>query len=234
MWRTVSLAFVLALTGAVTPGPMLALVIGQVLAQGMPAVLFVLLGHALLEAVFVLLLARGLGGVLARGRVRAGLGLAGGLVLVWMGWDILGNAGAMTLGGARAAALPWLALVVAGAGVSLSNPFFTGWWATVGSGQVATLGLRSRRDYLCFFGGHELGDLVWYLFVAVILVAGRSWLTDLLYQRLLLACGAVIMALGGLFLFVAARMLLGAGRRAPDTSPTARDHVPRNRFDKRG
>ena len=210
MWRTVSLAFVLALTGAVTPGPLLALVIGQVLAQGMAAALFVLLGHALLEAIFVLLLARGLGSVLARNRVRAVLGLAGGLVLVWMGGDILSNASVMTLGGARAAALPWLALVMAGAGVSLSNPFFTGWWATVGSGQVATLGLRSRQYYLCFFGGHELGDLAWYLFVAVILVAGRGWLTDLFYQRLLMACGAVILALGGLFLFVAARMLLGS------------------------
>ena len=45
MNRIFSLAFVLALTGAVTPGPMLALVIGQALAQGVGAALPIL-AHA--------------------------------------------------------------------------------------------------------------------------------------------------------------------------------------------
>lgn len=210
MWKTLSLAFALALTGAVTPGPLLALVIGQVLAQGMSAAVFVLLGHALVEAVVILALARGLGRVLGRDRVRAGLGLAGGLVLVWMGQGILSTAGAMSLHGARDAAMPWLTLVGAGAGVSVSNPYFTGWWAAVGSGQIATLGLRTRRDYLCFFCGHELGDMSWYLFVAAVLVVGRNGLTDVVYQAVLMGCGLAILALGGLFLFVASRLLLKA------------------------
>lgn len=110
MWKTLSLAFVLALTGAATPGPLLALVIGQVLAQGMSAAVFVLLGHALIEAVLVVALTCGLGCVLGRDRVRAGLGLAGGMVLVWMGQGILSTAGVMSLHGPRDSAMTWLTL----------------------------------------------------------------------------------------------------------------------------
>jgi hypothetical protein len=68
-------------------------------------------------------------------------------------------------------------LVLAGIGVSLSNPYFTGWWATVGAGQIATLDLRRFADYVVFWGGHEMGDVVWYTFVAALLVLvpfGRS------------------------------------------------------------
>jgi hypothetical protein len=39
-------AFVIALSGAMAPGPLLALVIAQVLAQGGGAVLWILAGHA--------------------------------------------------------------------------------------------------------------------------------------------------------------------------------------------
>jgi hypothetical protein len=52
----------------------------------------------------------------------------------------------------------------------------------VGAGQVARLGLRSRRDHALIWVGHELRDLVWYLFVAACLVSGRSRLSDTVYQ----------------------------------------------------
>jgi len=214
MKRIFTLAFVLALTGAVTPGPMLALVIGQVLAQGFGAALLILAGHALVETVLVLLLARGLGRWLAGDRIRAGLGLVGGAVLLWMGAGILADAGGASLATAAQAALPWWALMGAGAGVSVSNPYFTGWWATVGTGQVAALRLQSRADYLTFFAAHELGDVVWYLFVAALLVLGKNWLTDSVYRTLLGACGAIILLLGGVFLFIAIRLLW----RTPQTA----------------
>ncbi|MFA5206524.1 MAG: LysE family transporter [Lentisphaeria bacterium] len=220
MKRIFSLAFVLALTGAVAPGPMLALVIGQVLAQGFGAALLVLAGHALVELVLVILLARGLGRWLAGHQVRAVLGLVGGAVLLWMGAGILADAGGAALATAAQSALPWLTLLGAGAGVSLSNPYFTGWWATVGTGQVAALQLKKRADYLVFFTAHELGDAAWYLFVAAVLVLGKGWLTDAVYRLLLGGCGAVILLLGGAFLFLAIRLWRTAPAATVPASPT--------------
>ena len=150
MARTLALAFVIALTGAVTPGPLLALVMGQVLAQGLAAALYILAGHALLEAVFVVALFVGLARYMRGRRVRGVLAAGGGVVLLLLGIDILRNLSTTSVETIQSDAFSAATLVAAGAGVSLSNPYFTGWWATVGSGQVATLGLNSRRDYAAF------------------------------------------------------------------------------------
>jgi threonine/homoserine/homoserine lactone efflux protein len=212
--RILCLAFVVALTGAMTPGPFLALVIGQVLAQGLASVAFLLLGHACLEAVLVAGMAKGLGRWLAIVSVRAALGIVGGAVLLWMGWEVFSSAGSASLAAAKGTAMSWLPLFLAGMGASLSNPYFTGWWATVGTGQVATLGLRSREDYALFLVGHELGDVLWYVLVGVALTWGRHWLTDDIYRWLLWICGGVILLLGALFVGIGCRLLLKArGRR---------------------
>ncbi len=207
-WRIAALAFAIAFSGAAAPGPMLALVLGQTLAGGVRATLFILVGHALLEALTILLLARGLGKVLARPRVRHLFGIGGGAILVWMGLGMLSNLGSLGLTGeAGQGALAWPALIVAGMVVSLSNPYFTSWWATVGAAQFATLKLRSRTDYLLFWSGHELGDAGWYLPISIILAFGGQWLTPTLYQWILATCGLLIIAIGILFVATAIRRL---------------------------
>mgnify|MGYP006295390143 CR=1 FL=1 len=195
-----SLAFTLALTGAVTPGPVLALVIGQVLAQGLAAAVFILLGHAVLELFLLTGLAFGFTRFLRNSRVQAWMGLVGGVVLIWMGQDIFRSAAGAVLPAGEAAALGWLKLILAGIGVSLSNPYFTGWWATIGTGQIASLRLRRKGEYAAFFAGHELGDFAWYMFVAVILTVGRQWLTGDVYTVILKVCGALILVLGAVFI----------------------------------
>lgn len=220
--RIFGLAFIVALTGAMSPGPLLALVVGQVLARGPAAVLFLLAGHACLEAALVIGLARGLGRPLRSPAVRAVLGIVGGAVLLWMGWTIIASADGASLAGARGRLMPWWALFLAGAGASLSNPYFTGWWATVGTGQMATMGLRSRRDFGLFLAGHELGDFAWYLLVAAALTTGRRWLTDGVYQRLLWAAGGVVLALGAWFVAAGAFTWLKCARRCGEAAGTAR------------
>jgi threonine/homoserine/homoserine lactone efflux protein len=211
VFRTFGLAWLIAFTGAATPGPLLALVIGQVLAQGFCAVLLILLGHALREVLFIGGFALGLGRVLQRPRVRGGLAMVGGLALAWMGLDILVHAPEATLAAATSQALAWPLLVAAGAGVSLSNPYFTGWWATVGTGQMATFGLRRPADYVAFWTGHEMGDFVWYAFVAALLALGRGLLSDPVYQGLLQICGGAICLLAVLFLVLGVRSLRERG-----------------------
>ncbi len=199
MFRTFGLAFILALTGAVTPGPVLALVIAQVLARGIEAAVYIMLGHAVLEFFLVLGLAGGMKNLLVKPAFRTIFGMAGGLVLLWMGWGLL-QPGGGALNGDPGAMMSRSKLFLAGIGVSLSNPYFTGWWATVGTGQVAALKLKSLRDYGLFFAGHELGDLAWYLFIAVVLATGRQWMTPGVYGTVLKVTALAIMLLGAGFL----------------------------------
>jgi len=99
-------------------------------------------------------------------------------------------------------------LILAGIGVSLSNPYFTGWWATVGSGQVAALKLSSWKDYSVFFVGHELGDLTWYLFVAIVAAAGRGWLLGGAYGIVLRISAVIILIFGVGFIIVSLRNII--------------------------
>jgi len=204
----------IALTGAVTPGPLLVLVMGQVLVQGIGAAFLIMLGHALLESILVLGLARGMKGVLVRPALRAFFGMAGGLVLLWMGWDLLQAGGSAPVGGQTGTACSPAKLVLAGMGVSLSNPYFTGWWATVGSGQAAALKLKSLRDYGIFYAGHELGDLAWYFLVAVVIATGRGWLLDGAYAMVLRISALVILGLGAAF-FIVSLLALPARKTGP-------------------
>lgn len=208
--RILGLSFVVALTGAITPGPLLALVIAQVMVSGFGAVWPILIGHALLEAVFILLLAAGTARLLSRPAVRGILAILGGIVLALMAWQMILNASAMTLRASGAGGLSWWALVGAGAGVSLANPYFSGWWVTVGTGQFAAMQLRRRRDVAAFFMGHELGDAIWYVFVAIVLVTGRAWLTDEVYQGLIMICGLSVGLLAIFFAILGARSVRGA------------------------
>ncbi|MCX7598127.1 MAG: hypothetical protein N2512_04585, partial [Armatimonadetes bacterium] len=61
--------------------------------------------------------------------------------------------------------------------------------------------------YAVFYLGHELGDVVWYGFVAAVLVLGKGWFTDATYRWLVWGCGLVIAGLGVAFLYKSLRGL---------------------------
>jgi threonine/homoserine/homoserine lactone efflux protein len=213
--RLFMLAFVTGFSGAIMPGPLLVAVIGQTTAQGFRAVLGLITGHALLELVTVVLLVLGLQAVLARPRVRGAIGLVGGAMLLWMGVTMLRDAYSVDLKLAAGAdsAWPWWQLLVGGAAVCASNPYFIGWWATVGSGQLAHMAPKTVLEYAAFYLGHEASDYTWYAIVGVIIVTGRSWLSAGAYHAMIFACGAMLAALGAWFIVTGVRFATG---RVPD------------------
>lgn len=78
----------------------------------------------------------------------------------------------------------------------------------MGSGNLASLGVRSSGDAAYFLAGHEMGDVVWYVFVAAVLLTGRPWLTDAVYRNLLFVCAAAIGLLGLAFIGLALRFVV--------------------------
>jgi threonine/homoserine/homoserine lactone efflux protein len=208
--RIFGLAFFTGFTGAIMPGPLLALTIGQVAAVGLSAVFWLILGHALLELVTVGLLVAGLRHVVARPRVRGAIGLVGGAALLYMGVDMVRSAPHLQLTLQQGAATPWLSLVLAGAAVCAANPYFTGWWATVGVGQMAHVAPRTTGEYLAFYLGHELSDFVWYYAVGLLIVLGRHVLQGPWYNWLVGVCGGLIAVLAVTFLVTGYKLVTAA------------------------
>lgn len=213
-------AFLVGLSGAMMPGPLLTVTIGESTRRGFVAGPLIVLGHGILEGVLVLALALGLAAFLAASAVAKGIAVVGGLFLLYLGWGMFKDArtGKVELafsagsssGGACACTdqknnpakqSRGMHPVLAGIFISLSNPYWSLWWATVGLGYITFSLKQGSLGLASFFTGHILSDLVWYSLVSGMIAGGRRFLKPVLYQGILAVCGLFLLGLGGYFIF---------------------------------
>ncbi len=199
-------AFGVGFSGAMMPGPLLAFTVNASIRRGAAAGPLTVLGHALLEAPLVLLLALGVGQALRVGPAMACIAFAGGGVLLWMGTDMLRRAPRQSLQPATTGG-QGLSPVVGGVVVSLSNPYWTIWWITVGATYVLLSVTHGLAGVLAFYLGHILSDLVWYSVVSVAVARGRHVMTDRAYQVLVGVCGLLLLGFGGWFVWSGVRFV---------------------------
>lgn len=203
-------AFVVGLSGAMMPGPLLALTIHESARRGALAGPLLVLGHMLLEAALVLGIALGLATFLKAPAAMIGLSLVGGAVLCWMGQDMMRSATRLSL---RTMAQPARSMHPAAAGVlvSLANPYWSLWWATIGFGYVG-MGIRfGWVGVATFFAGHILSDFAWYTLVSVSVARGRNLLSDSIYRGLIRLCGLAVILFGLWFLLSGLQTILRKG-----------------------
>ncbi len=208
-----SSAFVVGLSGALMPGPVTAVMVEHTLKKGFIAAPLVTLGHGVIEALMVVLLAAGLSGYMA-GRGPAGvIGVAGGAVLAWMGWGMVKSArsGTLSLHGEpnerkRLTAGP----LAAGITTTIANPYWFLWWGTVGAGFVTVSREYGPGGVFIFFSGHILADLAWLSLLSLALVYGKNFISDRIYRGIIAALGFFLMAFSLYFLWTGINYLLPA------------------------
>jgi threonine/homoserine/homoserine lactone efflux protein len=211
-WLGIGLAaFVIGFTGAMMPGPLMTVAITETVRRGRRAAIMLLVGHALLEIVFIAAFVLGLREVLGNSAVRVGVSLAGGLFLLWMGYGALRDAfdrrTAIDL--AAPAARPLYGPIVDGVLASLSNPYWTLWWVTIGSALVLQALQIGPLGLIAFYIGHEAADFVWYGLLIAAVAGGRRLVTARAYRWILGALGAAVVTLGLFYVVSAARTLSG-------------------------
>ncbi|MEW5762952.1 MAG: LysE family transporter [Bacillota bacterium] len=205
-------AFIVGLTGAMTPGPLLTVTVAEAARRGFWAGPLLIVGHGILEGSLVLGLAAGLAAVLKLPFVTGAIALVGGVFLLWMGYTITRDAvqGKLSLEAidppadgkpAAVSARYGARLVGLGVAVSLSNPYWSLWWATIGLGYVTFSLERGGMAPLVFFTGHILSDFAWYALVAAAVAGSRRFLPPVVYRAVLAVCGVFLIFLGGYFLY---------------------------------
>ena len=210
-WVLVGVAttsFIVALSGALMPGPLLTVTVGEAARRGFWAGPLIILGHALLELALVILLLVGVGAWLHRPAVMGLVGVLGAGILGWMGLALM-----------RASRHSRLEFnpethsgfhpVLAGILLSLANPYWLLWWVTIGLGYVMFAAKYGLRGVSFFYVGHILADFVWYSLVSGAVAQGRHFLSDRLYQGFLACCGFFLVGFGGYFGFQGVKFLLG-------------------------
>jgi len=207
LWIVFSLSFVTSLSGALMPGPLLTYTIAQTLRTERTGWLTgarVIAGHAVLEAALLCGLVFGVVEFLRAPLAARVIGVLGAGLLIYMGIGLIREtirnrgidlSGGVTGGGGPINRMP---LVLAGALVSMSNPYWWIWWVTIGSAFLLRFDVSWQRwqALLAFYIGHELGDLGWYQFISTALHLGRRSIPRGLTTALLAVCAVAIIGFG--------------------------------------
>ncbi|MCL2102934.1 MAG: LysE family translocator [Syntrophorhabdaceae bacterium] len=191
-------SFIIALSGALMPGPLLAVTIRHTTRRGFIAAPMLVLGHAILEIILLGLLIFGLIEWFKGDLPIAVVSIAGSLMLLWMAAGMAMEARTIRFREEEenaanfAASSGNLRMVADGIIVSASNPYWILWWATIGLGYLLLAQTLGAVGVLLFFIGHILADVAWYFFVGWAVSAGRGWFTDRAYRLVICACAAFL------------------------------------------
>ena len=177
-------SFLVGLTGAVSPGPMSASILGMSHRKPLLSTAGLVAGHGMVEAFIIVGIIYGLSSL----PFQTGIALLGCVTIVILGiLQFLSEPGpqATGAGGARG---PFVAGIV----LTLSNPYWWIWWLTFGAGFLAL-----QPAYAQFFVGHISADLVWFGFLAFTASRGAEILGE--RYRWVVKGSGIAMAAFGIF-----------------------------------
>jgi threonine/homoserine/homoserine lactone efflux protein len=204
MWELFSIffsSFVIALSGALMPGPLLTATISESSRRGFLAGPLLIVGHGILELLLLVTLVLGMAPFLQRDDVFVIVAISGGFILLWMAVGMFRALPTLSLS-MKAGEMKRGSLVIDGILFSVSNPYWFIWWATIGFGYVLYSWRFGMAGIAFFFTGHILADLIWYSTVSAAVGKGRSLFTDRFYRGLIGSC-AVVLILFAMYFFYA-------------------------------
>ncbi len=180
-------SFVIALSGAMMPGPLLTATISESSQRGFIAGPLMISGHAILELSLVIAIMLGLAPFFLLPSVFVASALIGSVILLWMAFGMFRSLPSLHIS--------WDAdsgernnPVISGFLMSLANPYWIIWWTTIGMGYILYSRQFGMTGVAFFFSGHILADLAWYSFISAAVSGGRHFLTDRLYRGVITTC----------------------------------------------
>ncbi|HMA05714.1 MAG TPA: LysE family transporter [Methanomicrobiales archaeon] len=180
-------SFLVGLTGAVSPGPMSASILGMSHKKPLLSTAGLVAGHGIVEAAIIVGIIFGLSSLPYQTEIAL-LGCVTIVILGMLQFLAEPEQKAARAGGAGA---PFVAGIV----LTLSNPYWWIWWLTFGAGFLAL-----QPAYAAFFIGHISADLVWFGILALTASRGAKILGDR-YRWVVKGSGVAMAAFGILFAY---------------------------------
>ncbi len=194
LWGIFISAFLMGFSGAMMPGPMLGVTVDGSLRRGYIAGPLVVLGHGILEIILIIFMAFGLKDFFSNSTIAGFIGIFGGAFLAWMGYDMIKSSlkKTVSLGKQECKKTGQGSLILTGAVVSATNPYFILWWASTGMESVRQAYFFGGVGVLTFFIGHILSDFTWFAAISIAFSKGKKLMNDTIYQWVVLFLGAFI------------------------------------------
>jgi len=203
-------ALAVGLSGAMMPGPLLTLTIRKALSAGPRAGFIIVAGHAILELALILVIFLGLDVVLQSEQAQIGIGIIGGLLLAYMGFDMIRSSIKNKISVQMDSDNKGTGnMIVSGILLSATNPYFLLWWAIVGLGFIMnsydTLGIAGVMIY---YLGHISADFGWYGLISIVVGTTRKFIKEKPYRIIIIALGCLLIFFGIKFVYGAIVSLL--------------------------
>jgi len=195
-------SLLIGFSGAASPGPLLALSIKETLHNGWKAGPLIAIGHSILELFVVIGISIGINQVFDSNFIAKTISLFGGIMLIILGIQTIISNKEVDLNDTNETSnLNSKTLLLQGALVSLSNPYWFIWWVTIGATLIINASDQGVLGIASMYIGHILADIVWYTAVSLILVSGFKFLSNKIYHYLLLFCGIFLCLMGIYFVY---------------------------------
>jgi threonine/homoserine/homoserine lactone efflux protein len=193
----------ISLSGVMAPGPVTAVTIAMGKRKPLAGAL-IAVGHGIVEFPLMILIVMGIDEVLKLPAAQIVIGLAGGAFLLTMATGMIRD---LSSGGRQQAARAAGSPVIAGIVLSVGNPYFLFWWATVGLGLASEVSGLGALAFALFAVVHWLCDFVWLCALSVASYKGSTLLSERRQTQVLLVCATALRFFGVCFVVDAVRNL---------------------------
>ncbi|OPX63544.1 MAG: LysE type translocator [Methanomassiliicoccales archaeon PtaB.Bin134] len=194
---------VISLSGVLMPGPVFAVTIACGF-QDRWSGWKIALGHALVEIPTIVAIFFGLSVFIRNEMVLATIGLIGGAILLYMGYDVFRTRKEVVTSCSTKYQSPFWAGVM----TTAANPGWLLWWATVGAALTATAVTFGWWMLPFFVVVHITCDLLWEGFVGMTIFETKGrWSSDW-HQRVIAGSGVLMIFFALLFVYNALSSLL--------------------------
>jgi threonine/homoserine/homoserine lactone efflux protein len=184
-------SLVVAFSGAMMPGPLLTITISESTRRGPIAGPLLIAGHSVLELLLLIGLLFGLGPLLKNQTFFIAIAFVGGLIMLWMAWGMFKSLPTLTVIN-ESVIQKNNNLLLTGAMMSLVNPYWIIWWATIGIGYIVLSQKLGFIGIALFYLGHITGDMIWYVTISMVVGKGKKLFTDRVYRGLIAVCGSFL------------------------------------------
>ncbi len=195
-----SSSLVIALSGAMMPGPLLTVTISESTVRGAVAGPLLIAGHGILEIVLVIILLAGLAPFLQMKAVFAAVAFSGAFMLCWMSYSMFRSISGLHLESEQGRS-QGKGVLLSGIAMSLANPYWFIWWATIGLAYLIQSSKSGLVGVSAFMAGHIAGDLVWYSAVSVTVSHGRKLFSERMYRGVIGFCAGLLLVFASYFLY---------------------------------
>ncbi|MHA1145502.1 MAG: LysE family transporter [Candidatus Helarchaeota archaeon] len=207
-------AFIIAFSGAVMPGPVLIGVIKETPTRGYSTGALFIVGHMFCEIPIVIFSFLGLAVILSIPVIFSIISILGGSTLFFLAGLTLRDVRTTSLEEeiARQAESPSRGRhpIIQGAVLSIVGPYWILWWATTGITNMGTLNVVAfgALGAITYLVGHVLADYLWYSAISVIIQSGKKIITDRVYKAILVVSAGIFCYFGFKFIYLASIKIL--------------------------